>query len=207
MSDVVILEDHKMFSVIFSSYLQQTGQFSSVTSFDTVPDFLSFISSYQSDNMVVILDYFLPDTDIETVIDLVRGRLRSSKIIVLTGLTSSILLKGLLSSNLAGIISKVDSPVEVINCLNTCKKGKTYLSVTIRDILANSNQNPARLELTNKETQILKLLAQGKTVETVSQELNLSKHTVITHRRNILAKSDFHSIAELIVFLVKNGMI
>jgi DNA-binding NarL/FixJ family response regulator len=207
MNDVVILEDHKMFSVTFSSYLQETGQFRTISSFDAVNDFFNYVSSNTSDNLIIILDYFLPDTDIETVINKVRHTHRSCKILVLTGLTSYILLKRLLTSNLAGIISKVDSPLEVINCLNEFKKEKTYLSVTIRDILSRSGQSPQRMNLTNKETEILKLLSEGKTVAAVSGELNLSKHTVVTHRRNILAKSDFHSISDLIVYLIKNGLI
>lgn len=207
MKDVVILEDHKMFSMTFSSYLLGTGQFRKITNFDNVTDFYNFIKENPHNELIIILDYFLPDTDIETVIAQVRKSVVSCKIMALTGLTSSILLKRLLSYNLVGIISKVDSPMEVINCLSNFNKGKTYLSVTVRNILHKSAENPMRIDLTNKETEILKLLSQGMTVELISQELNLSKHTVVTHRRNILAKSDFHSISDLIIYLVKNGMI
>ena len=207
MSDVVILEDHKMFSMTFSSYLQQTGRFRTISNFDSVDSFLEFLKSYNNEDLVIILDYFLPDTDIEAVIGKINETVKSSKVLILTSLTSSILLRRLLYCNLAGVISKVDSPMEVINCLNNFRKGKTYLSVTVRGILNKSSENPVRFDLTNKETEILKLLSLGKTVGMVSDELNLSKHTVVTHRRNILAKSDFRSISEMIVYLVKSGMI
>jgi DNA-binding NarL/FixJ family response regulator len=207
MKDVVMLEDHKMFSITFSRYLQETHQFGKITCFEKVDDLLRYISFRSEENIVIILDYFLPDTDIDFVIKKVRVALRSCKILIITSLSSPILLKKLISLNLAGIISKLDSPMEVVTCLNDDKPGRTYLSVTINEILSKAVQNPLREDLTKKETEILKFISQGKKVDAIANELNLSKHTVVTHRRNILAKSEFHSISDLIVYLVRNAMI
>ena len=69
-------------------------------------------------------------------------------------------------------------------------------------------QNPEILNcLTERELEILSLIGQHKTAVQIAEELNLSKHTVDTHRKNILEKSGLHKTSELVVFARENGLV
>jgi two-component system, LytTR family, response regulator len=60
---------------------------------------------------------------------------------------------------------------------------------------------------TERELEILRLIGQYKTAIQIAEELNLSKHTVDTHRKNILEKADLHKTSELVVFARENGLV
>jgi DNA-binding NarL/FixJ family response regulator len=207
MKDVVILEDHKMFAMTFSLFLEETGQFQSVRNFDNPSALLNHLRTIQPNELYVFLDYFVPDAQIENVIKKIKDIFISSKIIVLTSLESPILLNQLLALNICGIVSKIDSVQEVMLCIKNYEKGKMYLSTTIQQIFSKSRSNQQKIDLTKKELEILQLLAKGKSVTDIADELSISKHTIVTHRRNILTKSDFNSIADLIIYMIKNKLI
>lgn len=207
MKNVVILEDHKMFAMTFTLFLEETGQFQSVRNFDNPLALLNHLQTIHSEELYVFLDYFLPDTQIENVIKKIKDIFISSKIIILTSLESPILLNQLLALNIGGIVSKIDSVQEVMLCIKNYEKGKIYLSTTIQQIFTKSRNNHQKIELTKKELEILQLLAAGKSVTEIANELNISKHTIVTHRRNILTKSDFNSISDLIIYMIKNKLI
>lgn len=62
------------------------------------------------------------------------------------------------------------------------------------------------LKLTNREKEVLKLLADGHSAKKISHKLNVSESTVISHRKNMLRKLNMHSIASLVNFAVENGL-
>lgn len=71
-----------------------------------------------------------------------------------------------------------------------------------------SNQDPEALNrFTKRELDVLKLIGEYKTAHQIAQDLNLSKHTIDTHRKNILEKSGLHKTSELVVFAREKRLI
>jgi DNA-binding NarL/FixJ family response regulator len=95
------------------------------------------------------------------------------------------------------------------------QKGLTFFSPAVAEIfqggfgnLKDGNEIGDRFELlTSRERQIYQLLAEGNSNKDIANRLNLSLHTVETHRWRIMEKLDLHSTAELVLSAVRRGMV
>ena len=93
--------------------------------------------------------------------------------------------------------------------------GKAFFSPEISKILVEDYVREMRKRgaedsyelLTSREREILQMLAEGKSNKDIATVLNLSLYTVETHRRNLQDKLNLHSIAELILYAVRKGII
>jgi DNA-binding NarL/FixJ family response regulator len=87
-------------------------------------------------------------------------------------------------------------------------KGGIALNESIQKILAEKTEIASKLpSLTKRESQLIQLMAQGKTTTTIAEELFLSKFTVDTYRKNLLQKFKVKNSNELLVLLIENKMI
>ena len=104
---------------------------------------------------------------------------------------------------------------ELIAAIQAVAHGKSYFSPKISQILQEDYVQALRRKgaddsydlLTDREHEILQLIAEGKTNKEVANLLNLSLHTVDTHRTHILQKLNLHSVPELILYAVRKGII
>jgi len=114
-----------------------------------------------------------------------------------------------------GYMLKSSAGDELIQAIFTVQKGMAYFSPAVAEIFQNGF---ARLRdaggisdrfelLTDRERQVYQLLAEGNSNKEIARRLNLSLHTVETHRWRIMEKLDLHSIAELVLSAVRRGMV
>jgi len=104
---------------------------------------------------------------------------------------------------------------DLINAVKAVSEGKSFFSPAISKMLVEDyvrQMQELKLEdsydlLTTREREILQLLAEGKNNKEVASLLNLSLHTVETHRSNIFQKLNLHSGAELILYAIRKGVI
>lgn len=75
------------------------------------------------------------------------------------------------------------------------------------DLTLSMSRHNGRLDLTFREREIVKLLAEGRTSLNIAKHLSLSKHTIDTHRRNMLKKSGMKNTAELVIYCVEHKLI
>ena len=103
---------------------------------------------------------------------------------------------------------KKDSHNELIAALNAIKNGKTYLSTDINKILFDFLRNPAPEKLlTDREREILNLIATEYTNRQIAEQLFISERTVETHRKNIFRKTGTNTLVGLIKFAYANKLI
>ena len=109
-----------------------------------------------------------------------------------------------------------DSPEDdLINAIRAVHKGKAFFSPEISRMLAEDYMRQMRQRgvedsyelLTSREREILQMLGEGKSNKAVATKLNLSLHTIETHRGNILEKLNLHSTAEMILYAVRKGIV
>ena len=114
-----------------------------------------------------------------------------------------------------GYLLKDSAEGDLIAAIRTVSEGKTFFSPEIskmlvedyiREIRARGVEDTYEL-LTSREREILQLLAEGKSNKDIAGLLNLSLHTVETHRRNLQEKLNLHSFAELILYAVRKRII
>jgi len=111
----------------------------------------------------------------------------------------------------SGYMNKESAPEELIGAVRKVLKGSVYVSPLLAERLAlDLRANPERLlheTLSEREFEVLRMLASGKTVTEIAAELHLSLPTVSTHRAHILAKMNMTSTAALISYAVHNRLV
>jgi DNA-binding NarL/FixJ family response regulator len=104
---------------------------------------------------------------------------------------------------------------DLIGAIKAATQGKTFFSPEVSRMLVEDYVRQIRARgvddsydlLTTREREILQLVAEGKSNKETANALNLSLHTVETHRRNLQEKLNLHSVAELILYAVRKGII
>ncbi|HLH43964.1 MAG TPA: response regulator transcription factor [Bryobacteraceae bacterium] len=114
-----------------------------------------------------------------------------------------------------GYLLKDSAEGDLIEAIRAVHRGKTFFSPEISRMLVEDYIREIRTRgvedsydlLTSREREILQLLAERKSNKEIAQALNLSLYTVETHRRNLQEKLNLHSLAELILYAVRKGLI
>jgi len=83
----------------------------------------------------------------------------------------------------------------------------TYLTSRVRDILDNYFAPSRQKTLTSREREVLQLIAEGKATKEVAVILGCSIKTVETHRSNFMAKLQLHSVSQVVLYAIRNGII
>jgi len=120
-----------------------------------------------------------------------------------------------LKSGAKAYLLKGSAEYDLINAIQAVSEGKAFFSPAISKMLVEDYVRQMRERevedsyelLTTREREILQLFAEGKAVNEVASLLDLSVYTVDTHRSNIFQKLDLHSVAELILYAVRKGVI
>ena len=122
---------------------------------------------------------------------------------------------GALNAGAKGYLLKDSMRREVVEAIRAVSQGRSFLTRKVSAMLQEDYINELRrrgLEdsyelLTDREREILQLIAEGRTNKEVANVLNISPTTVETHRAHILQKLDLHSVPELILYAVRKGII
>jgi DNA-binding NarL/FixJ family response regulator len=206
MKTVFLVDDHTILLNGIISILKESEVFEVIGSAGTVGDALDFLVKKQPD--VLITDYNLPDDDGLSLVRKVKRLFPDIKIIVLSMHDEGHLVKEILKEGVNGYVLKKDSENELVQALSDVAAGKTYLSNDINKILIQSlhGDDEQRL-LTEREREILKLIAKECTNKDIAEELFISERTVETHRKNIFRKTKTNSLVGLIKFAYANNLI
>jgi len=166
---------------------------------------------------VAILDIAMP---LMTGIEVARQLKKYNpgiKIIMLTQYDDDEYIKELLLVGIDGYILKENASDDLIKAIEEVVKGNKYLSPQVTTKVV-SGLTPDRAgdrkdvvtrfeQLTRRETEILKLIAEGKTNREIASLLFISEHTVKAHRTNIMTKMGMKNLTEVIRYAIKKGLI
>src|SRR4051794_25832235 len=120
-----------------------------------------------------------------------------------------------LKSGAKGYLLKDSAEHDLINAVRTVSEGKAFFSPAISKMLVEDYVRQMREQkvadsydlLTTREREVLQLLAEGRSNKEVAAVMNLSLHTVETHRGNLMQKLNLHSGAEMILYAIRKGVI
>ncbi len=117
----------------------------------------------------------------------------------------------MLRAGAAGYLTKASAPQELISAIQKVSGGGKYVTVSLAEKLAfeldAGAEKPRHERLSNREYQVMLMLASGHSVTEVAEELCLSAKTISTYRTRILEKMDMKKNAELTLYAVKNNLI
>lgn len=210
MIKVLIADDHKLVIDGYISMLRDMENIEVIGTAHNGKEVLTFLETNQPD--VVLLDVNMPVMDgIETAKN-IKVRRPNIKILVLTMYNDSGLVKRLVSLGVNGYILKNCNKTTLIDAIESVMEGKPYYDREITETILSRFQQSSEttagtVMLSQREIQIIRLIALGSTTTDIAQNLNLSPHTVKTHRRNINQKLDIHSPAGLVQYAYTNKLL
>ena len=160
---------------------------------------------------VVVLDISLPGGNgIELIAEIRRER-PETRVLILTVHSEEQYAVRAIRAGAAGFLNKESAPEKLTEAIRKIASGGRYVSPqlaeTLASLLAGESQGPPHERLSDREFEILKLLASGKTVSQVAEELSLSVKTISTHRSRILQKMGMKTNAELTHYALRNGLV
>lgn len=164
---------------------------------------------------VVVMDIAMPNLNgIEAARQIVGRNPRAAIVILSMHSDESYVIRALKAGARAYLL-KDSAETDLISAIRALSEGKSFFSPAISRILVEDYMRQLERQgvedsyelLTNREREILQLLAEGKSNKEVAAMLNLSLYTVETHRTHILQKLNLHTVPELILYAVRKGII
>lgn len=170
---------------------------------------LSQVQSQEWD--VVILDLTMPGRSGLEVLRDVKGLRPELPVLVLSMHPEDQLGKRVLRAGAAGYMNKESAPEELITAVRKVLAGGTYVSPALAERLATDlhrdSARPLHEALSDREFEVLRLIASGKTTSEIAEVLHLSMPTVSTYRTRILEKMNMTTNADLIKYAVRNRLV
>jgi DNA-binding NarL/FixJ family response regulator len=164
---------------------------------------------------VVLMDIAMPMLNgIEATAQITKRNPETNVIILSMYADEGYILRAL-GAGAKGYLLKESTESDVLPAVRSVVSGKPYFAPTITRLLledyvrvlkVNNAQDSYDL-LTDREKEVLQILAHGKSNKEVAQVLNLSPHTVDSHRTNLMQKLNLHNTAELVLYAVRKGII
>ena len=156
---------------------------------------------------VVLLDLSLPDLNGVEVIHELASSLPATKVVVLTMHADPTYARPALRAGAAGYLIKGSDIGDLITAIRKAMQGETHLSPVVASMLVDSPPSALGEQLSAREEEVLRLVAQGKTSREVGQLLEISPRTVDNHRRNIMEKLGVNDVVSLTKAAIKAGLI
>jgi two-component system nitrate/nitrite response regulator NarL len=163
---------------------------------------------------VVVMDISLPVMNGLEATKHIRKTLPGTQVLVLTMHENKEYVLEIIKSGAQGYLLKDSSPADLVTAIETVHHGGSFFSPSISQMLVNELRHPNRLArrqalplLTDRENDVLELVAQGFTNKEIASKLQVSIRTVQTHRDAIMKKLNLFTVAELTAFALREGII
>jgi two-component system, NarL family, nitrate/nitrite response regulator NarL len=203
---VLLVDDHAILLDGVKSLLSHEVSVDVIGEANSAEQALEFLKTNKVD--LLITDFNLPGMDGLSLVRLVKKICPDTKIIVLSMHDETHLVKEILKEGVEGYVLKNDSHKELKMAIQYVREGKIYLSNNINRIIINSLNFPEEDRLlTDREREILKLIAKEFSNKEIAEQLFISERTVETHRKNIFRKTKTNSLVGLIKFAYANNLI
>jgi NarL family two-component system response regulator LiaR len=159
---------------------------------------------------VVLLDVMMPRMDGIEAVGAIKGELPDTRIIILTSFADDDKVLAAIRSGALGYLLKDSSPQELLQAIRDVYAGKSSLHPSVALKLINEINRPSSMpeheDLTEREMQILRLVAQGMSNQDISQTLTISERTVGTHISNILNKLNLSNRTQAALYALRKGI-
>lgn len=202
----VLVDDHAIIIDGVKAILKGNDQVEVVHTATSADEALVWFKQNQAD--LVITDYSMPGMDAVTFVRTLKRIYPEIKIIMLSMHDESHLTREILKSGLNAYILKKDTQNELLKAIEEVSAGRIYLSQDISKLMIQNMDNPDEGKLlTDREREILSLIAKEYSNKQIAETLFISERTVETHRKNIFRKTGTGSLVGLIKFAYANNLI
>ncbi len=209
---ILIADDHTILRAGIRSLLDMVPDFEVVGEVDNGKDAINQAGQLKPD--LLLTDLSMPKTNGTEAIQRIKSRYPDIKILVLTVHKTEEYVHAALKAGANGYVLKDDTSDELISAIKNIAAGKTYLSPSICSEVVmgyladpgNERISTSIEQLTSREREIMKLIAEGYRNKDIAEYLSISLKTVEKHRSNMMKKLDLHSASSITSYAIKNGL-
>jgi DNA-binding NarL/FixJ family response regulator len=213
MSDPVkllLVDDHELFLEGIISLLEDEDNLEIIDTALNGKEALEVLSVKQPD--IILCDLNMPEMNGIELVKIVKTEYPHIKIIVLTMHDDRPTVTEIMMSEAEGYVLKNTDRAELTTAIRRVCDGSTYycnevMSIILDKYKEEKKQEEHSIQLTDREKEILQLIAQEKSSEEIADHLFISRRTVETHRKNILKKTEVKSVVGLLKFGYRMGLI
>jgi DNA-binding NarL/FixJ family response regulator len=162
---------------------------------------------------LVLMDIAMPVLDGIETLSRITKRFPCAKVVMLSAYGTEDYVSRAFRSGASGYMLKYAATVELEMVIRVVAEGKTYLSPAISRIIVNNylrrsegGLNPLD-QLTERQREILHMIADGKNTKEIAFALEISVKTVESHRLQLMARLDIHDVAGLVRYAIRNGLV
>jgi DNA-binding NarL/FixJ family response regulator len=223
---ILVCDDHDMIRQAIVSLLYQQPYLKVVGDVANGIEVMEFLQNHPVD--VVLLDLEMPEMNGTETAEQIAKQFPDTKVLVLSAHNDEFLIANLLVKGIHGFVFKKNDKNELLHAIQVVASGKKYFADDIMDLLLNNFKQPNRSvsykqgiiqkedipaesdevsQFTQREKDVLQLLAQGMNSQEISEILEISVHTVDAHKRNMFKKAQVHSGVALIRYAMEKGIL
>ncbi|CAM3922405.1 MULTISPECIES: response regulator transcription factor [Flavobacterium] len=207
---IIIADDHNMFLEGIASLLSNSDDVEIVGKASNGKEALSLLEKTKTD--IIVLDISMPQMDGIEVAKYIKKKYPDLKTLILSTHSNSHMIAKLIRIGIDGYLLKNAEKDELLYAIKKIKSGSTYYSKEVTEIHneyeSNLKQNLATTtELSNREKEILILIAQQLTAAEIAEKTFISLNTVNTHKRNLLSKLNVKNTAGLVKYAIELGLL
>lgn len=210
---VILVEDHAIFRTGLKVILADEPSIRIVAETGRGGESLELARQHRPD--VVIMDISLPDLDGIEAVRRILGELPETRVLMLSMHNEPEIVCAALSAGALGYLLKDCASDELLEGIRTVMRGELFISrhiagAVVRNLmgLAGDPAGQAAVpSLSPRETQVLKMLAQGSNNKEIAWHLGISVKTVETHRAQLSRKLNLNSIADLTRYAIRSGLV
>lgn len=207
---MLLVDDHAMLRDGLKAMLSSVGDIQVVAEASDGREAVDEAVRMQPD--VIVMDMAMPVMDgLQATLEIKR-RAPASRIIILTQHDNKEYIFPLLKAGAAGYLLKKAAGTELVSAIRAVAEGGTFLhpsvaGAVVEGYVRGSDQGDGLDRLTERETQVLGLVAEGLSNQEIADRLILSVKTVMGHRANVMQKLDLHNRTELVKYAIRNGLV
>jgi two-component system response regulator NreC len=202
---IVLADDHAVVRSALRVLLEAEAGIQVVAEAGDADDALRYVRGHKPS--VLVLDLNMPGpSSLETVPAIMEAS-PGTRIVVLTMQAETAFARQALQFGVTGYVLKDAADVELVQAVRSAAEGKTYLQPALGARLASEPEGGTKDDLSERETEVLRLIALGHTNAEIAEQLFLSVRTVESHRAHIQQKLGLTTRSELVRYALEHGLV
>jgi two-component system invasion response regulator UvrY len=208
---VFIVDDHAVVRHGLKQILNDCGDLAVAGEAGNGVEAIQWLRRHGQGCQVVLLDIAMPKRSGLDTLTQIRHEFPRLPVLVLSMYPEDVVGLRVLKAGAAGYVSKQSAPELLVEAIRQVASGRKYVSLTLAeqlaDSIAGSAQEAPHERLSDREYQTLCLIALGKSLTQIAEELNISVKTVSVYRARLLEKMRLKNNAELIRYAISKGLV
>jgi two-component system response regulator NreC len=211
LTKIILADDHRVVREGLRSLLEGEADFQVVAEAADGREAVRLCRELSPD--VIIMDVAMPELNGVDATRAIAAESPGTKVLALSMHKDRQFVSGMLAAGAAGYLLKEAAYDEVVRAIRVVRENKTFLSPAVAGVVVQDYVrgmvHPDRYsgpELTDREREVLQLVAEGRTTKEIADRLFISVKTVESHRRQLMDKIGVRSIAELTKWAIKIGL-